>query len=218
MLWSDTFFPTQIHFNLSTQYWDKVLYPKDLFVLRVSIKNSGSNTLWYPSILILIIDSSDLVRGKHFIQLWSADDSIKPGVSKEYILYFHVPDDMKAQNFFAEAVLYGKIEYSCPQITMYNQLLMLENKIYGTIPEDPNRNWLLAETNGFFHSYPPCVPYVFQVISIATNTLFTAILVIMVRTSEKTKKALSAYIPFITIPIFMAILFLIVFLLSHLLF
>lgn len=219
MLWSDSWVSTQIHFNLSTQYWDRVLYPKDLFVFHVNIKNVGSNTLWYPSILIFIVDSSNYVRGKHLIQLWSEDDGIRIGASKEYILYFVVPDDMKAQNFFIEAILYGKIAHSYPQITIYNELSMREDEVYGRIPNDYDHKWFLSKTEKMYHSHPSLIPYVFQVGSIATNTVFIIVLAIMVWISEKIKAILGTQYGFyFVIIIFIAAFFLIVFLLSSMLF
>lgn len=219
MLWSDVWVSTQIHFNVSMQYWDKVLYPKNLFVFHVNIKNTGSNTLWYPSILVFVVDSSNYVRGKHFIQLWSEDDGIRPEVSKDYILYFDVRDDMKGQNFYLEVILYGKIAHSYPQITIYNELSMQEDEVYGRIPNDYAHEWFLGNTHKMFHSYPSLIPYVFQVGSIATNTVFIVALAIMVWISEKIREALGTQYGFyLVVIIFIVVFFLIVFLLGSLLF
>lgn len=210
---------TQVHFNLSVQYWDKILYPKDSFTFHVTIKNSPSNALWYQSILVFIVDSADYVRGKHLVQLWSEDDGIPEDMSKEYIMYFNVPDDMKAQNFYVTALLYGKLDSSYPYITESTKLAMRDDQIYGKIPDDNDHEWFLSETTKMFHTYPSLIPYVFQVGSIATNTAFIIALALMIWASEKIKRALGTQYGFyFVVIIFIIIFFLIVFLLASLLF
>ena len=219
MLWPDTWASTQVYFNISTYYWDEVLYPKNLFVFRINIKNTGKDTLWYPTILIFIVDSSNYVRGKHLLQLWSEDDGIESNTSKEYIFYFNVPQDMKAQNFFIEAILYGMIAYNYPQISVYNELPMYENDVYGRIPNDYDHRWFISRTERMYHSYPSVIPYVFQVSSIATNTVFIIFLATMVWISERIKAFLGTQYGFyFLVIVFTIIFFLLVFLLNALLF
>jgi len=208
---------TAINFKISTQYWDKVVYAKNLFVFHVEIENTGSLTLWHPSILVFIVDSTDYVRGKYFIQLWSEDNGIKPTNTNDYILYFDVPDDMKGRDFYVKALLYGKASSSYSSFT--EPIGLREDDVYGYLPSDWQRNWFLSKTENNFHAYPSLISYVFQVVSIATNTIFIIVLALMLWASEVIKKALGTqYGVYLVVTVFIIIFFLIAFLLSSLLF
>jgi len=216
MLIDSWYVSTTIRFEISTQYWDKVVYPKNLFVFHVEVENTWSNSLWHPSVLVFIVDSTNYVRGKYFIQLWSEDSSIKAQQTSDYILYFDVPDDMKGRDFYVKAILYGKGDSSYWPLT--DPIGMREDDVYGWLPNDWQGNWFLSETENNFHAYPKLFNYVFQVVSIATNTIFIFVLAIMIWTSEKIKEKLKDYGFYLAVLIFIIVFFFIVFLASSLLF
>lgn len=207
---------TTVNFKISTQYGDKVVYAKNLFVFHVEIENTGSPTVWHPSILVFIVDSTDYVRGKYIIQLWSEDNGIKPKNTSDYILYFDVPDDMKGRDFYVKALLYGKVSSSYSSST--EPIGLREDDVYGWLPSDWENKWFLSNTESNFHAYPSLVSYVFQVVSIATNTIFVFVLALMIWASEKIKENLKDYGFYLVVLVFIIIFFLIVFLASSLLF
>ena len=208
---------TTIKLKISTQYLDRVVYAKNLFVFHTEVENTGSYTLWYSSILVFIIDSTNYVRGKYLIQLWSEDNGIKSQQTSDYILYFNVPDDMKGRDFYVKALLYGEVGSS---YSPHTELIgMREDDVYGWLPNDWGNRWFLSKTENNFHAYPSLIFYVFQVGSIATNMVFIVALAIMLWASEKIKKGLGTQYGFyLVVIIFIVIFFLIVFLLTSLLF
>ena len=217
MLKDSWYVSTTINSEISTQYWDKVVYPKSLFVFHVEIENTGSNTLWHSSILVLIVDSSNYVRGKYLIQLWSEDNGIKAKNTSNYILYFDVPDDMKGRDFYVKALLYGKVGSSYSTST--DLIGMREDDVYGWLPSDWQHEWFLSKTENNFHAYPSLVYYVFQVVSFATNFIFVIVLAVMLWASEVIRKALGTQYGFyLVVVVFIIIFFLLVFLFSSLLF
>ena len=208
---------TDIRFEIATQYWDKVVYPKNLFVFHIEVENMKSDTLWYPSVVVFIVDSTNYVRGKYSIQLWSEDNGIKAQQTSNYILYFDVPNDMKGRGFYIKALLYGKTISSYSPST--DPIGMREDEVYGWLPNDSQGNWFLSKTENNFHAYPSLVSYVFQVVSIATNTIFIIVLAVMLWASEVIKKALGTQYGFYLVVVFFIIIFfLIAFLFSSLLF
>ena len=208
---------TTINFKISTQYWDKVVYAKNSYVFHVEIENTGSLTLWHPSILVFIVDSTDYVRGKYLIQLWSEDNGIKPKNTSDYILYFNVPEDMKGRDFYVKALLYGRV--SSTYSSSIEQIGLREDDVYGYLPSDWQNNWFLSKTENNFHTYPSLISYVFQVVSIATNAIFIIILALMLWASEVIKKALGTrYGFYLVVTVFIIIFFLVAFLFSSLLF
>ena len=208
---------TTIKFKISTQFWDKVVHAKNLFIFHIEVENMGSNTLWYSSILVFVVDSTNYVRGKYLIQLWSEDNGIKAQQTSDYILYFDVPDDMKGRDFYVKALLYGKASSNYSPTT--DLIGMREDDVYGWLPSDWENKWFLSETENNFHAYPSLISYVFQVASIATNTIFIIALAVMLWASEAIKKALGTQYGFyLVVTLFIIIFFLIVFLLSSLLF
>ncbi len=185
MLPTNPWISTRVQFNISVQYWDKVIYPKNLFIFHAEVKNFASETLWYPSLVVFIVDSSNYVRGKYFFQLWGEDNGIKENFQDDFIFYFDVPPDMKGQTFFVKAVLFGKIAHYYPYI---NDLINTrEDEVYGEIPSDWEHAWFITHTETMFTAYPPLTSYLSQVGSIATNSIFIIALAFLTWISEKIK-------------------------------
>jgi len=123
---------------------------------------------------------------------------------------------MQGENFYVEAVLYGITASSYP----WNpQLPMYEDKIYGRLPNDYSHQWFLGKTEKSYSAYPSIVPYVFQVSSIATNSILIIALAIMSWISERIKAWLGTQYGFyFLVIVFIILFFLLVFLLNALLF
>jgi len=204
---------TQVHFNISRQYWDKVIYPKNVFIFHVEVKNLASQTLWYPSQAVFIIDSSNYVRGKYFFQLLGDDSGVKAESSNDFIFYFAVPPDMSGQTFFVRTILFGKIAYSYPALS--ELMSTREDAVYGELPSDWGRGWFISQTETMFTAYPSLVSYLLQVGSIATNSIFIIALAFLTWISEKIRLSLGTQYGFyLVVGIFMVIFFLAVFLLG----
>jgi len=214
MFSSNQFLPRQVSVNVSAQYWEKVLYPKNLFFLHIVLKNSQKATFWHLSILVFLVDSSsDYVRGKHLFQLTSQDDGVKGEASTEYVSYCEVPDDLKGQSLIVKVFLYGEFVGGSLQ-----SLSTSEDDIYGTIPGDHQSNWSIDKTESQYHTFPSLIPYLLQGGSIATNALFIISLVTMVHVREKIKSPRLARFGFyLALIILMLIIFAAAFLMSLLL-
>jgi hypothetical protein len=170
----DRYIYEQMEIVTYVQPMDKMIYPKDHFVFEVTIKNNNDrDTLWYPSMLVLITDSRDYVRGKTFIQLLSEDNGIKSGETKIFIFFFKVPEDMKGDNIYVDVSLYGESYYEYSSYSASEDILStVIDDTYGQLPCDYQKNLYLGTIQTRFKTFPSYQDYVFlQPISMITSLI-----------------------------------------------
>lgn len=207
-----------VDLDITVDYWDKLFYPKDLFLVRTSVTNNYGHTLWYPTILVLVMDSRDYVRGKTIIELWGEDNAIENEQTVVYSFHFKVPEDMQGDNVFIRAFLYGEFSYEYPYHGNVGDILpTTEDDVYGRLPYDSDRDRFLSSISGKFKTYPPFANYVFQVVSVIGTfvSVFLFTLSFMAILGEKLRKFLGTDRGFVFIMmVLMIILLFVVFLVS----
>ena len=127
--------------NLSAMNWeDELLQPKTVISFHVSI-NTGLQTqysLKLSSLVLLLLDQNDRIRGKLYTQQSSPDFFIFGSNKTDYTFWFEVPSDMQNQQISIIVELFGIVDYSTS--INYQELLTNANDaIYGSLPPYQNR-------------------------------------------------------------------------------
>jgi hypothetical protein len=132
--------------------------PKDFLLFHVEI-NAYQQGYWLklPSVLVLLLDQTDRIRGKLYVQQGSGDFFLTAFGKAEYTFWYHIPSDMRGQNFRIVVELFGvmdntqSVDYSKIQSTQVNpQPFSVVDGYYGNLPSWYYKNDSLTSTYRYF--------------------------------------------------------------------
>jgi hypothetical protein len=85
--------------------------PKDFLLFHVEIRtNLEGMWLKLPSVLVLLLDQSERVRGKLYVQQSSEDFFLTGQNETEYTFSYHIPSNMRGQNYRIVVELFGVVD------------------------------------------------------------------------------------------------------------
>ena len=150
-------------------YWDKILYAKNQLVFKTLIENKYSDPFWYPSILVLIMDSRDYVRGKTLIQLIGDGNGIPASGIALYSFHFQIPDDIRGEPIYIKVFLYGERAREYPGHTSMSEILEIrEYGAYGRLPYDIQGRFT-QNKDAIFRTFALLKKYMFNIYPIASS-------------------------------------------------
>lgn len=84
--------------------------PKKMLLFNVKIQTDlDKRWLKLPSILVLLLDQNDRIRGKLYVQQTSEDSFLTGKNDTEYTFWFSIPSNMRGQNYRIVVELYGVV-------------------------------------------------------------------------------------------------------------
>ncbi len=209
---SQFYFPTPnvLSVDAKASTWQEELaQPKTVVSFHVSIDTSfGSPPYSYtnnyflklPSLLVLLLDQNERVRGKIYTQQVSSDFFMSGKNQSDYTFWFKVPDDMQNQKITIIVELFGIVDssdsinqYQLNQEPYYNSYSS-NYGVYGFIPswdyKDPNTAYFHLLSYSRIDAHTPAT---YSIVSIAAYSLTLAglistLLVIPIWLREKTKE------------------------------
>jgi len=116
--------------------------PKDFLLFHVKIKTTiGRMWLKLPSILVLLLDQNERIRGKLYVQQTSEDFFLTGQNETEYTFWFRIPSNMRGQNYRIVLDLFGVVDNA--QSVDYSRIKPLwvkpqpfseHDEYYGSLP------------------------------------------------------------------------------------
>jgi hypothetical protein len=85
--------------------------PKDFLLFHVEIR-TNLERMWLklPSVLVLLLDQNERIRGKSYVQQ-SSEDFFLTGLNEtEYTFSYHIPSNMRGQNYRIVVELFGVVD------------------------------------------------------------------------------------------------------------
>jgi len=131
--------------------WDELLYPKSVVPISVTVSvESATQYLQSPTLLVLLLDENDKIRGKLFTAALMPEPMDGP-ISAEVRFWFRVPADMIERRYAIVAELFGLMQYkpnlslpSGPGMTLLGYQYQQIDNIYGLLPAWPEHPTLRA--------------------------------------------------------------------------
>jgi hypothetical protein len=189
------FFYSGVWVNVSAMSWEEeVLQPKTVISFHVKISTDLQTTysLKLQSLLLLLLDQNERIRGKLYTQQSSPDLFISAQNQTEYAFWFNVPNDMQNQQISIVVELFGIVDYST-SINYQNLNANANDKIYGTIPpyENPplSGDYFRLRSYDRTYAHNPVVYSYFSlaVYSLTLAGLFSTLVAIPIWLKEKSK-------------------------------
>jgi hypothetical protein len=199
---------------------EEIVRPKTVVSFHVSVRTEflDKSILKLQSLLVLVLDQNEKVRGKLYTQQFSPDLFLSGKNETDYTFWLRVPADMQNQKYTIIVELFGVIDtyqsISYQRLAEDSHYLERDYGIYGRVPswsyQSPNVAYFrfLAYDRTDSHT-----PTVYSILSLAgyslslagvTSTLITLLIGIKDRSKEFWKKS-KLYVMF-------CILFLVLFL------
>lgn len=179
-------FPYQrndINITVNTMdWWEEFTHPKNVLALHVRIKvNLGKLWLKLPSVLILLLDQTDRIRGKLYVQYSSEDFFLNGNNETEFTFWLKIPQNMQGQNYRAIVELFGIVDssksvnyqsiYTPDTFHGIVQPFMENDDVYGTLP---SWYYIGSEYRYFlFLAHDQCEGYIPQYLSIYSLALYS---------------------------------------------
>lgn len=154
--------------------WNEIILPKTVVSIDVSVKSNflDKSVLKLQSLLVLLLDQNEKVKGKLYTQQSAPDFFLSGKNETNFTFWFNVPSDMQNQKYTIIVELFGLVDTS--QSINYQRLheesyYIDENYgIYGSLPgwnyRYPNQAYFkfLAYERVDAHA-----PFVFSILSLA---------------------------------------------------
>ena len=198
---------------------EELVHPKGVVAVHVNVQVSlGKNYLKYPSILILILDQKDNIRGKLYIQYGSEDSFLSGEEQREYVFFFKVSSDMQGEKYTAIVEVFGKIDYDkeTNYMELTNTIYRDHDVVYGLVPK-----WHYEGINSLrsieffaydikdFRTPPSLFEYMVNVpsLSFVVAGLLSTSFVLIILARNRLKKFVGEKIPNLKIYVGFAVLF-----------
>jgi hypothetical protein len=123
--------------------WEEFEYPKTIVAIHLNITIQSSTAHGYlrvPTLLILVLDEKDDIRGK----LYTSVPSLEPSNSQQSYgmrLWFRLPQDMTERRYGIVALLFGEMDWSPTIATIQGVRMSTINgqyfdvdQVYGVLP------------------------------------------------------------------------------------
>jgi len=97
----------------NTNFLEEFTRPKESLLFHVSIKTDFEK-LWLkiPSVLVLLLDQNERIRGKLYLQQTSEDFFLTGQNETRYTFWFRIPSNMRGQNYRIVVELFGVVDYT----------------------------------------------------------------------------------------------------------
>lgn len=130
--------------------YDVMLYPKTVLMVKVKIETQSS-VVSFPSIMVVVLDPNEKVRGKAFLVFSSEDASIEKPDEVEYQFYYDIGEYLQGQRLGVIVQLWGSTSY---QSSLPNN--WESDEIYGDVPRSGGGYKQLGYWRGEpFRTFPP---------------------------------------------------------------
>lgn len=205
-LLSSPYFPSYgVWVNISeTGVLEEIVRPKTIVSFHVSVRTEflDKSILKLQSLLVLVLDQNEKVRGELYSQQFSPDLFLSGKNETDYTFWFRVPADMQNQKYTIIVELFGVIDTS--QSISYQRLaedsyyLEQDYGIYGRLPSwnyrYPNTAYFRLLAYSRIDSHTPAV---YSILSLAiyswtlatvTSTLITLLIGLRDKSKEFWKK------------------------------
>jgi hypothetical protein len=150
---SSPYFPNYgVKVNISeTGLLDEIVHPKTIVSFHVSVKTEflDKSTLKLQSLLVLVLDGNEKVRGKLYTQQSSPDLFLIGNNETDYTFWFRVPPNMQNQKYTIVVELFGVVDTSesinYQRISEDAYLFDQNYGIYGRVP-----SWSYSNQNSAY--------------------------------------------------------------------
>jgi len=126
-VWANVSFNSQL---------DELLYPKSLTAIHISIRNNGKGSIAIPSILVLVLDQNERIRGKIYSEENSKDHILEPEEEAVRTFWFRFPANMQEATYSVIVEFFGKVHEESRQYGGLSSSQTWEeyDEVYGQIP------------------------------------------------------------------------------------
>jgi len=189
------FFYSGVWVNVSAMSWEEeALQPKTVISFHVAISTDLQKmySLKLQSLVLLLLDQNERIRGKLYTQQSSPDLFISGQNKTDYTFWFNVPNDMQNQQISTIVELFGIVDYST-SINYQSLYADANDGIYGTLPphKDPTLSGDYFRLRSYDRTYAH-TPVVYSYFSLALYSLtlaglFSTLVAIPIWLREKSK-------------------------------
>jgi len=225
----------EVSVSVNSMHWfEELLYPKTIVALHITIQTNFQSKIFFklPSVLILLLDQKENIRGKLYIQYSSEDSALSGSQEAKYTYWFKVPSDMQGEKYSVIVEVFGVVD-SGKSVNFWSldrSISKKEDDIYGEIPYWYYEGWdtlryleFLAYDRTEARSPPPFLNYITNVsLAFTVAGVISAIYVLMwlvwsrIREFVKDKVPnLKIYLEFVMLFFFFFTLLLILITLAH---
>lgn len=176
----DSLEPIQSPFNkvnitVQRTKYEAMLYPKTVLMVKVKIL-SEYNDVVFPSIMIIVLDPNERVRGKAFIVFSTEDTLIEKSTEVEYQFYYNIGSYLQGQKLEVIVQLWGSIA----QISSLPDGYKVSDTVYGDLPSgDYSYKQLGYWRKDPFKTFPPLLEITSETLLFQPFTITGILLVII---------------------------------------